>query len=70
MRTDRFKVVSSCKEFFREMRLYHRDKGKIVPLNDDVLSAVRYGAMMITKHGVQMGGRLRTRMPKVIRSLP
>ncbi|MCV5934662.1 terminase, partial [Escherichia coli] len=33
--------------FFEEFRLYHRDEnGKIVKLNDDVLSAVRYAYMM------------------------
>ena len=69
MRSDRFKVVSSCKDFFREMRLYHRDKGKIVPLNDDVISAVRYGAAMITRYGVPMGGERRfTRTVRVKKS--
>ncbi|MGJ7647270.1 terminase large subunit domain-containing protein [Escherichia coli] len=39
----RFKVFNTCEPFFEEFRLYHRDEnGKIVKLNDDVLSAVRY----------------------------
>ncbi|HHG0455604.1 TPA: terminase family protein [Citrobacter freundii] len=43
----RFKVFNTCEPFFEEFRLYHRDEnGKIVKLNDDVLSAVRYGYMM------------------------
>ena len=43
----RFKVFNTCEPFFDEFRLYHRDEnGKIVKINDDVLSAVRYGYMM------------------------
>ena len=68
MRTDRFQVVDSCTDFFREMRSYHRDKGKIVPMNDDVISAIRYGAMMIPRYGVQLG-RMRAQKPKVKSSL-
>jgi hypothetical protein len=56
MRTDRLKVVEGCVDFFREKNLYHRDDGKIVKLNDDVMDAVRYGAMMIRKYGVPFGG--------------
>jgi hypothetical protein len=59
MRSDRFKVINDCSGFFREMRLYHRDNGKIVKLNDDIMDAVRYGCMMITRFGVLMGGRRR-----------
>ena len=69
MRTDRFKVVDECAGFFREMRLYHREDGKLVKMNDDIMDAVRYGAMMIGRYGVAMGGRRRTRKPKVKRSL-
>jgi hypothetical protein len=67
MRTDRFKVVNDCSGFFRELRLYHRDNGKIVKLNDDIMDAVRYGAIMITRYGVLMGGRRRRgAKPRVI----
>ena len=72
MRTDRFKVVDTCEDFFREKRLYHRENGQIVKMNDDILDAVRYGAMMIRKHGVVMGTQRkhhRTRAPKVKRSM-
>jgi hypothetical protein len=69
MRSDRFKVVNDCSGFFREMRLYHRDNGKIVKLNDDIMDAVRYGCMMITRFGVLMGGRRRRgQKAKVIRT--
>jgi hypothetical protein len=67
MRTDRFKVFNTCQDFFREKRLYHRMKGQIVAKNDDILSAVRYGSMMIQRYGVPMGGhRRRGRKPRVI----
>ncbi len=47
MRDGQFKVFSTCREFFEEKLLYHRDEhGKIVKLKDDVLSAVRYAHMM------------------------
>jgi phage terminase large subunit-like protein len=52
MRTDRFKVFSTCTEFFDEFRKYHRDNGKLVKLDDDVISAVRYGHQMVAGSGV------------------
>lgn len=43
----KFKVFSTCTDFFDEYRMYHRDEhGKIVKTNDDVLDAVRYAYMM------------------------
>ena len=70
MRTDRFKVIDTCEEFFREKRLYHRENGQIVKMNDDIMDAVRYGSMMIRKHGVIMGGtKTRHRRPRVKRSM-
>lgn len=57
MRSDRFKVFDrGCEAFFREKHLYHRDDGKIAKVNDDVMDAVRYGAMMVKKYGVPLGG--------------
>lgn len=47
MRTGRFKVARHLNDFFEEFRLYHREDGKIVKENDDILSAVRYGCMML-----------------------
>lgn len=50
----KFKVFTTCPEFFEEFRMYHRDEhGKIVKTNDDVLDAVRYGVMM-RRSGKQM----------------
>ena len=68
MRTDRFKVMSDCHHFFREMRGYHREDGQVVKKNDDVMDAVRYGAMMIPRYGVALG-RIRGHKPKVKSSM-
>lgn len=46
MQTGRLKVFSNLKEWFDEFRLYHRKDGKIVKVNDDLLSATRYAIMM------------------------
>lgn len=43
----KFKVFSTVGPFFEEMRLYHRKEGKIVKLDDDLMSAVRYGVVSV-----------------------
>ena len=53
MQTGRFKVFSNQKEWFDEFRLYHRHNGQIVKVFDDLMSATRYGAIMVPTHGVQ-----------------
>jgi phage terminase large subunit-like protein len=47
MQTGRFKVVRRAKDFWDEFRMYHRKDGKIVPVNDDVMSATRYAALSL-----------------------
>jgi phage terminase large subunit-like protein len=54
MQTGRFKVFSTCVEWFEEMRMYHRAPRKtdpttveIVKRDDDILSATRYACMML-----------------------
>lgn len=47
METGRFKVFSTCKDWFEEWRMYHRKDGKIVKLRDDLMSATRYAVMML-----------------------
>ena len=42
----RLKVFSDLEDFFKEFRVYHRKDGKIVPKNDDLVSALRYGMIM------------------------
>ena len=55
MQTGRFKVFSHLGDWFEEFRMYHRKDGKIVKLDDDLMSATRYANMMkrfaITKPG-------------------
>jgi hypothetical protein len=42
-----FKIFAGQPDLMQEYRQYHRDeKGKIVKVNDDILSAVRYAYMM------------------------
>ncbi len=47
MQTGRLKIFRNCVEFFEERRMYHRKDGKIVKERDDIISAVRYGLMML-----------------------
>lgn len=46
MQTGRLKVFAHLADWFDEFRMYHREKGLIVKLNDDLLSATRYAIMM------------------------
>lgn len=62
MLTGRWKVFSTCKEWLEERRLYHRKDGKIVKDRDDVLSASRYGLMMLRFAEVEK--RSRPAMPR------
>jgi hypothetical protein len=47
MQTGRLKVASHLAEWFDEKRMYHRKAGKVVKVRDDLLSATRYGLMML-----------------------
>lgn len=46
MSKGKFKVFNGVRPFFDEYNMYHRDNGKIVKTNDDVLDSVRYAYMM------------------------
>lgn len=46
MQTGRLKVFSNLNDWFQEFRMYHRKDGKIVKLDDDLMSATRYANMM------------------------
>lgn len=59
--TGRLRVASHLNDFFEEYRMYHRDKGKIVKKNDDIMSAVRYGIMMLRYARVNQDTRPRIR---------
>lgn len=49
METGRFKVFAGLNDWFEEFRLYHRLDGKVVKERDDLMSATRYGVMMLRK---------------------
>lgn len=51
MQTGRFKVFDTLNDWFEEFRLYHRKDGLIVKLRDDLMSATRYGVMML-RHSI------------------
>lgn len=64
MQTGRFKVFSTLNDWFEEFRMYHRKDGKIVKLRDDVLSATRYGVMMV-RHACVEPSKAVARRPKL-----
>lgn len=47
MQTGRLKIAAHLEPLWDEIRGYHREKGRIVKINDDIISAVRYALMMI-----------------------
>jgi len=55
MQTGRLKVANHLEDWFDEFRLYHRKDGKVVKEYDDLLSATRYGIMML-REAVPVGG--------------
>lgn len=54
MESDRFKIFKSCTETMEEMRLYHRKDGRVVPIKDDLLSAMRYAALSVQRFGERL----------------
>lgn len=51
MEEGRFKVFANLDDWFREKRMYHRQDGKVVKKNDDIMSATRYAFQMI-RHAI------------------
>ena len=47
MQTGRLKVFKYLNDWFEEFRLYHRKDGRVVKEGDDLMSATRYGIMML-----------------------
>jgi phage terminase large subunit-like protein len=47
MQDGRWKVFDTCQGWLREKAIYRREKGKVVKLGDDRISASRYGMMML-----------------------
>ena len=56
MRDGRFKVASHLSDWWDEFRGYHRDKGMIVKINDDLMSATRIAVMDRRHARVPEGG--------------
>lgn len=57
MATGRLKIASHLHEWFSEYRMYHREDGQIVKLNDDLMSATRVACMMVRyARSVPLGG--------------
>jgi phage terminase large subunit-like protein len=46
MQTGRLKIFRHLENWLQEYRIYHRKDGKLVKLDDDAISATRYGIMM------------------------
>jgi len=47
----KFKIFRTCTKFLQEIKIYHRKDGKIIDRNDDMISAARYGALMMSRYG-------------------
>lgn len=61
MQTGRLRVAAHLQEFWEEFRLYHRKDGKIIKEGDDVISAIRYGLMML-RYAIEKPKDLQLRM--------
>ncbi|MBX9697854.1 MAG: terminase large subunit, partial [Acetobacteraceae bacterium] len=55
-RTSRLRVAEHLGDWWEEYRLYHRKDGKLVKLRDDLMSATRYGLMMLRHAAVEPRG--------------
>lgn len=60
MQSGRFKVFDHLTDFFEEVRMYHREDGKVVKTDDDLLDAVRTGSMMLRHAKVPAPKKRRT----------
>lgn len=47
METGRLKIFKTCRDWFEEKRMYHRKDGKVVRVNEDIMSATRYAHQML-----------------------
>jgi phage terminase large subunit-like protein len=72
MRSNRFKVFSTCDQWFEEFRMYHRKDGLIVKMNDDIMSATRI-AVMDRRHAkvisLDLSGNLKRSGPTMARDV-
>lgn len=70
MQTGRFKVFAHLNDWWEEFRLYHREDGKIVKIGDDIMSATRYGSMMLRHAKVQPERGNSARVPAYTQNIP
>ena len=56
LQTGRLKVFNTCYQWLEEYRMYHRDDGKIVDIDDDLMSASRYAVNSLRFAEVIRGG--------------
>lgn len=63
MQTGKFKVFKHLNDWFEEFRLYHRKDGKVVKEGDDLMSATRYGVMML-RHSIIQPGVIKRQQPR------
>jgi hypothetical protein len=68
MKTGRLKVARHLTDWFEEFRMYHRKDGKIVKERDDLMSATRYGLMMLRYSEINAGSFDLVRFMKGARS--
>lgn len=69
MQTGRFKVFDTLNDWFEEFRIYHRKEGIVVKMKDDLMSATRYGVMML-RHSVVDPAAFKAARQKVVMSDP
>lgn len=62
MRTGRLRVAEHLADWWEEFRLYHRKDGRLVKLRDDLMSATRYGLMMLRHAQPEPDSRRRTQV--------
>lgn len=53
MITGRLRIAKNLTEIFDELRMYHRKDGIVVPVNDDLISALFKACMMLRKAAVR-----------------
>jgi len=68
METGRFRVFTYLRDWFEEVRMYHRKDGKIVANMDDLMSATRYAVQSLNFATLDRGKKQRKR--KAIGSAP
>ena len=52
MQEGKLKVFSTCRKWFQEKAVYHRKDGKIIALDDDLISASRYALLSLDRYGI------------------